>query len=149
MLLDFHQARALILGACAVFILLAVFLTNNAFHHHHPRAHSRSEFAKKSQSFFHSSAAPQRWRELTDVWAGRTDPTRIMLASVLYDEPEPNDLLERALLTHEKHAERWGYATRVLRKRLVDGWWGKWGWLQTLVTEELSKDEGEGAEWIM
>ncbi|KAL1641754.1 hypothetical protein SLS58_005793 [Diplodia intermedia] len=148
----FPQTRALLLGAIAVFILFAFFLTD-AFgpsHTHSPRDYLAQQQQQQSSSQWHSTASKSRWRELTDPWAGRKDPTKILLASVLYDDQqESNELLERALLTHEKHAERWGYATAVLRKKLVDGWWGKWGWLQALVTMELNKDAEDAAEWIM
>ncbi|KKY20454.1 hypothetical protein UCDDS831_g04796 [Diplodia seriata] len=149
----FPQTRALLLGAVAVFILFAFFLTD-AFgpsHTHSPRDYlAQQQQQQQSSPRWHSTASKSRWRELTDPWAGRKDPTKILLASVLYDDQqESNELLERALLTHEKHAERWGYATAVLRKKLVDGWWGKWAWLQALVTMELNKDTEDAAEWIM
>ncbi|KAB2571649.1 hypothetical protein DBV05_g9695 [Lasiodiplodia theobromae] len=147
MLLHFHQTRVLIFGAIAFLVLCATFLTD-AFG---PSRTSgiRDYLTHQPPAQWHSTASKTRWRELTDVWSGRKDPAKIILASVLYEQPEPNELLERALLTHEKHAERWGYATTVLRKRLVDGWWGKWSWLQALVTMELNKDPADAAEWIM
>ena len=146
MLLHFHQARALmLLGAIAVFITFTILLAGGPSSHTHQL---RDYFTQQSSQRQHSTASRGRWRELTDAWAGRKDPTRILLASVLYND-EPNELLERALLTHEKYAERWGYQTTVLRRRLVDGWWGKWMWLQALVTLELNKKPEEAAEWIM
>ncbi|OJD30156.1 galactosyl transferase gma12 mnn10 family protein [Diplodia corticola] len=149
----FPKTRALLFGAIAIFILFATFLTDAlgpSHDAHSPRDYLAQQQSASSSSQWHSTASRRRWRELTDPWAGRKDPTKILLASVLYDdEPGSNELLERALLTHEKHAERWGYGTAVLRKRLVDGWWGKWGWLQALVTMELNKDAKDAAEWIM
>lgn len=148
MLLHFHQTRTLVLGAIAVFILFAVLLTDS-FNPSRTTALA-NHLSLQTYSYWHSTASKTRWRGLADVWIGRKDPARIVLASVLYDDqPEDNELLERALLTHEKHAERWGYATTVLRKKLVDGWWGKWVWLQALVTMELNKNGTDAAEWIM
>ncbi|KAF4301647.1 galactosyl transferase gma12 mnn10 family protein [Botryosphaeria dothidea] len=148
MLLHFHQTRTLVLGAIAVFVLFAVLLTDSF---NPPRTTAlANHLSQQTYSYWHSTASKTRWRDLADVWIGRKDPARIVLASVLYDDqPEDNELLERALLTHEKHAERWGYATTVLRKKLVDGWWGKWVWLQALVTMELNKNGTDAAEWIM
>ncbi|GME25782.1 galactosyl transferase gma12 mnn10 family protein [Neofusicoccum parvum] len=149
MLLLFHQTRALIIGACAVFIITVILLTDTFNPSHTPKVLTSRLQTLHAQSYF-STAAKSRWRDLADVWIGRKDPARIILASVLYDDAsDSNELLERALLTHEKHAERWGYATVVLRKKLVDGWWGKWSWLQALVTMELNKDKQDAAEWIM
>ncbi|KAK8210655.1 hypothetical protein IWZ01DRAFT_503757 [Phyllosticta capitalensis] len=85
-----------------------------------------------------------------DDWRVPLDTERIITASVQY-EPD-NELYERALKTHERYAERWGYGFEVLRKELLDGWWGKWSWLLGIVARELNKQAEEGvlpAEWIM
>ncbi|KAL3492772.1 cytochrome P450 [Aspergillus germanicus] len=62
-----------------------------------------------------------------------------------------NPLYERALQSHRRHAERWGYGMEVLRTEISDGFWNKPAFLLELVIRELRKgvENGERAEWLM
>lgn len=57
---------------------------------------------------------------------------------------------ERALETHVRHGERWGYPTHVLRNFLVKNeFYNKPAYMIYLILEELAKPFGERAEWIL
>lgn len=57
---------------------------------------------------------------------------------------------ERALKTHVRHGERWGYPTDVLRNYLVENdFYNKPAYTMYLILEELAKPPGERAEWIL
>lgn len=57
---------------------------------------------------------------------------------------------ERALKTHVRHGERWGYPTRVLRNFLVKNkFYNKPAYTIYLILKELAKPSGERAEWIL
>lgn len=57
---------------------------------------------------------------------------------------------ERALRTHVRHGERWGYPTHVLRNFLVaNEFYNKPAYTIYLILEELGKPASERAEWIL
>lgn len=66
-----------------------------------------------------------------------------------------NVVYERAVRTHLKHAERWGYPSHVLREDIIgQGKWevlvfGKLLYLQSIIIAELTKPIGKRAEWIV
>ncbi|KAL2846419.1 cytochrome P450 [Aspergillus pseudoustus] len=91
---------------------------------------------------------PVSWRA-----GGKTDLTvpnnarRITKVSMLYGNR--NTLYERALQSHKRHAERWGYGMEVLRNEISVGYWNKPGYLLSLVVREMTKKEGERVDWFM
>ncbi|KAL4907584.1 hypothetical protein BDW74DRAFT_176335 [Aspergillus multicolor] len=60
-----------------------------------------------------------------------------------------NPLYERALQSHRRHAEGWGYGMEVLQNEIAVGYWNKPSYLLALVVNELSKPIAERVEWIM
>ncbi|THW47179.1 hypothetical protein D6D22_02772 [Aureobasidium pullulans] len=75
-----------------------------------------------------------------------TNPYKISKVSMLYGD---NDLYERALQSHIRHADRWGYPTKIWRQDDGCGFWNKPTFLMSLVTKELAKPEKERMEWLM
>jgi hypothetical protein len=72
---------------------------------------------------------------------------RIAKVSMLYGSPNP--LYERALKSHERHAQRWGYPMMVLQRDIMGGYWNKPSYLLSLVLRELAKVPSEQIEWLM
>lgn len=72
---------------------------------------------------------------------------RVAKVSMLYGET--NHIYERALQSHERHGERWGYPMHVLRQDIAVGFWNKPSYLLSLVINELTKPAGERMEWLM
>ena len=72
---------------------------------------------------------------------------RVVKVSMLYGAS--NSLYERALVTHRKHAERWGHRFQVLREDITSGFWNKPAFILYSVIEELSKPSDDRAEWLM
>ncbi|KAK7545947.1 hypothetical protein IWX49DRAFT_551236 [Phyllosticta citricarpa] len=152
MLLLYHQTRAILITALfLVFCLLALLrsailsqtqfstTTTNVVTHLRGTSFWKTAHSKLQNPLGHR-----------EEWRVPLDTERIITASVQY-EPD-NELYERALKTHERYAERWGYGFEVLRKELLEGWWGKWSWLLGIVARELNKQAEDGvlpAEWIM
>ncbi|KAK8241437.1 hypothetical protein IWZ00DRAFT_547919 [Phyllosticta capitalensis] len=150
MLLHYHQTRAILITAlflvfCLLALLRSAIISQTSFSTSHAATHLRGMSFWKSAHMKLQNPLGHR-----DDWRVPLDTERIITASVQY-EPD-NELYERALKTHERYAERWGYGFEVLRKELLDGWWGKWSWLLGIVARELNKQAEEGvlpAEWIM
>ncbi|EAW14977.1 uncharacterized protein ACLA_003900 [Aspergillus clavatus NRRL 1] len=74
-------------------------------------------------------------------------PQRIAKVSMLYGRP--NRLYERALQSHTRHAQRWGYPMHILREDISVGFWNKPSYLLSLVIGELAKPPGKRVEWLM
>jgi hypothetical protein len=72
---------------------------------------------------------------------------RIAKVSMLYGSPNP--LYERALKSHERHAQRWGYPMKVLQRDIMGGYWNKPSYLLSLLLLELAKAPSEQVEWLM
>jgi ABC-type dipeptide/oligopeptide/nickel transport system permease component len=75
------------------------------------------------------------------------NPRRIAKVSMLYGNPNP--LYERALQSHERHAQRWGYPMYVLEQDISEGFWNKPSYVLSLVIQELAKPPGKRCEWLM
>lgn len=60
-----------------------------------------------------------------------------------------NKLYERALESHIRHGERWGYPTYIKRQNEYCGYWNKPTFMIQQVAQELAKSESERAEWLM
>ncbi|KAL4887657.1 cytochrome P450 [Aspergillus karnatakaensis] len=60
-----------------------------------------------------------------------------------------NTLYERALQSHRRHAERWGYGMEVLQEEISVGYWNKPNYLLYLVLRELTRPAAERVEWLM
>ncbi|KAL4872536.1 hypothetical protein BDV12DRAFT_193254 [Aspergillus spectabilis] len=86
-------------------------------------------------------------------WTGKPDLTlpnrsrRITKVSMLYGDR--NSLYERALQSHRRHAERWGYGMDVLQHGISVGYWNKPTCLLSLVIQELTRPAAERVEWLM
>ena len=72
---------------------------------------------------------------------------RIAKASMLYGAP--NDVFERALKSHDKHNDRFGYPFAVMRQEITKGYWTKLSYLLSLIVLELGRPADERIEWIM
>jgi hypothetical protein len=72
---------------------------------------------------------------------------RITKASMLYGPR--NVIYERALQTHRRHAQKWGYGMEVLQNEIAMGYWNKPSYLLALVIRELSRPVSERVEWLM
>ncbi|KAF3403107.1 hypothetical protein DPV78_004287 [Talaromyces pinophilus] len=75
------------------------------------------------------------------------NPRRIAKVSMLYGNPNP--LYERALRSHERHAQRWGYPMYVLEEDISEGFWNKPSYVLSLVIQELAKPPAKRCEWLM
>ena len=69
--------------------------------------------------------------------------------TTLHDEYDP--IFERAIKSHIKHGEAWGYPTHVLRHSMLDGnsQYNKLSYLQMLLLNEMAKPYGQRAGWIV
>ncbi|CAG8366382.1 unnamed protein product [Penicillium salamii] len=72
---------------------------------------------------------------------------RVAKVSMLYGGT--NDMYERALRSHERHGERWGYPMHVLRQDITAGFWNKPCYLLSLVINELAQPVEKRLEWFM
>ncbi len=66
---------------------------------------------------------------------------------MLFGQPSPHYL--RALQTHFRHNERWGYAMHVLQRDFIAGYWNKPYYMLALIIQELAKPPEERTEWLM
>lgn len=90
----------------------------------------------------------ESWREtLRSLTVPASNTRRITKVSMLYGNR--NTLYERALQSHRRHAERWGYGMDVLQNDIAVGYWNKPSYLLSLVIEELAKPVAERVEWFM
>lgn len=80
---------------------------------------------------------------------GNANPYRIAKVSMLYGDKNKNNLYERALDSHIKHAEKWGYPVHVKRENEYCGYWNKPTFMISKVAEELAKPKKERMEWLM
>jgi len=72
---------------------------------------------------------------------------RILSASMLFGITSPT--YKRAIETHKRQAQRWGYTTEILQRDEGCGFWTKLIFLLNLVGQELQKPAETRAEWIM
>ena len=84
------------------------------------------------------------WHQPSFIYGSR--PYRIAKVSMLYGD---NKLYERALESHIKHGERWGYPTYIKRQNEYCGYWNKPTFMIQQIAQELAKPERERAEWLM
>jgi len=84
------------------------------------------------------------WHQPSFIYG--TKPYRIAKVSMLYGD---NKLYERALESHIKHGERWGYPTYIKRQNEYCGYWNKPTFMIQQIAQELAKPERERAEWLM
>ncbi|KAL2861226.1 cytochrome P450 [Aspergillus lucknowensis] len=91
-----------------------------------------------------------KWTPPPNLTAPNTT-RRITKVSALYGAR--NTLYERALQSHRRHAERWGYGMRVLADDILEsGYWSKPAYLLSLVLAELARPPSEDrarVEWFM
>ncbi|THX44002.1 hypothetical protein D6D08_10525 [Aureobasidium pullulans] len=84
------------------------------------------------------------WHRPSFIYGDR--PYKIAKVSMLYGN---NSLYERALESHTRHGERWGYPTYIKRQNEYCGYWNKPTFMIQQVAQELAKPEHERAEWLM
>ena len=60
-------------------------------------------------------------------------------------------VFERAIKSHIKHGDAWGYPTHILRHSMFDGksQYNKISYLQLLLLNEMTKPYGQRAGWIV
>lgn len=59
-----------------------------------------------------------------------------------------NELLERAIASHDRHNEIFGYSMHILRIEVTQGFWNKLAHLQNLIWLELQKPQDVRLHWI-
>ena len=74
-----------------------------------------------------------------------TKPPAMAVVSMLYGD---NDFYIRAINTHIRHAERFGYPSYVLRTEIIEGVWNKLAYMMHAMITEMEKGES-GAKWLM
>jgi hypothetical protein len=84
------------------------------------------------------------WHQPSFIYGSK--PYRIAKVSMLYGD---NKLYERALESHIRHGERWGYPTYIKRQNEYCGYWNKPTFMIQQVAQELAKPEHQRAEWLM
>ncbi|KAG9571148.1 glycosyltransferase family 34 protein, partial [Aureobasidium melanogenum] len=84
------------------------------------------------------------WHRPSFIYGSK--PYRIAKVSMLYGN---NKLYERALESHTRHGEKWGYPTYIKRQNEYCGYWNKPTFMIQQVAQELAKPERERAEWLM
>lgn len=119
------RSRRLVITLLALSTLLSIFWLNSTY--------------KESNESWH--------KKLRSLTVPATNSRRVAKVSMLYGNR--NTLYERALQSHRRHAERWGYGMDVLQNDIAVGYWNKPGYLLSLVIEELAKPVGERVEWFM
>ena len=69
--------------------------------------------------------------------------------TTLHDDYD--SVFERAVKSHIKHGEAWGYPTNVLRHSMLDGnsQFNKLSYLEMLLLTEMAKPYGQRAGWIV
>ncbi|KAL4984894.1 hypothetical protein BDW68DRAFT_180210 [Aspergillus falconensis] len=86
------------------------------------------------------------WTESPSI-AAPVQGRRITKVSMLYGPR--NAFYERALQSHRRHAQKWGYGMEVLQNEIATGYWNKPSYLLALVIRELSRPVNERVEWLM
>ncbi|POR35433.1 Alpha-1,2-galactosyltransferase, partial [Tolypocladium paradoxum] len=74
------------------------------------------------------------------------DEARVGKITILYGEESP--AYERALRTHEEHNRLHGYPMFVQRESILDGYWTKPAYIQSVLLQELSKPESRRLSWL-
>lgn len=90
-----------------------------------------------------SGTLAPRWRSSVD---SLTRPT-VAKVSVLYGEE--NEYYERAIASHQRHAEHHNYPLHVLRRPVADGYWNKELYLLSILIQELGKPTSARVDWVM
>ena len=132
---SYHSSRVLI-GSVAVFSLLVFFFS---FHHY--------SLSLEDRSGFNSSSTEDG---LADLAEG--GPRVRQATTLLQNEYDP--IYERAIKSHIRHGEIWGYPTDVLRHSMLDSGSGysqynKLAFVQMLLLNEMAKPFGQRAGWIV
>ena len=73
--------------------------------------------------------------------------TTIAKVSMLYGEQKEHYV--RAIASHQRHADRWGYPFHVSREDGGCGFWNKPSYLLTMLAKEFAKPQPERREWLM
>jgi hypothetical protein len=77
----------------------------------------------------------------------RDHSTRLMKLTIVYGPN--NQLYERAIKTHHRHAERWGHESRTLRQEMATNFWNKPTFMLQALLDELQKPPADRVEWLM
>jgi hypothetical protein len=84
------------------------------------------------------------WNEPTE--AAVPHPT-VAKVSVLYGEE--TEYYERAIASHERHAQRHNHPLHVLQRPVADGYWNKALYILSILIQELGKPSNERVRWLM
>jgi hypothetical protein len=60
-----------------------------------------------------------------------------------------SQMYERAIISHQKHADEMGHPIFLLREKLLGGLWSKPAHLMSVILTEMSKSEEERLKWIL
>ena len=129
-----HRSSRAILGSTSIFLLVVFFIFVHRFQS--VSFDSRSEF----------DAYGTKDELIDPIESG---PRVRQATTSLHDDYDP--VFERAIKSHTKHGEVWGYPTHVLRHSMLDGnsQYNKISFLQMLLLTEMAKPYGERAGWIV
>ena len=129
-----HRSSRVILGSASVFILIVFFFLAQHFR----------GLSLDTRSNFDASSIDD---ELVDrIESG---PRVRQATTSLHNEYDP--VFERAIMSHVRHGEAWGYPTHVLRHSMLDGnsQFNKISYLQMLLLNEMAKPYGQRSGWIV
>ena len=135
-LYNYRSSRALV-ASVAVFSLIVFFFS---FHHYH-------SLSLGNRGGFNTSSTED---ELANLIEG--GPRVRQATTSLQNQYDP--IFERAIKSHIRHGEIWGYPTHVLRHSMLDAGSGysqynKLAFVQMLLLNEMAKPFGQRAGWIV
>ena len=76
-------------------------------------------------------------------------PPRTSMGKVTMLFGDRNAAYERAVMTHQYHADIQGYENYVLRAEMIDGIWNKPSYLLFLIMRELKRPPKERLQWLL
>ena len=131
-----HRSPRAIVGSALVFLVVFFFTV-----------HYFRSFSLETRSDFNTSRT-----EYGVVDSDEGGPRVRQATTVLHDDYEP--VFERAVKSHIRHGEAWGYPTHVLRHSMLNGnsgfsYYNKIAFLQMLLLNEMAKPYGQRAGWIV
>ena len=137
--MQIHSSRSVraIVGSAGLFTLILFFLFVRHFHSlstYNPGGSNASDASGTNDEPIDPNEGGPRVRQATVT---------------LHDEYDP--VFERAIKSHIKHGDAWGYPTHVLRHSMFDGnsQYNKISYLQMLLLNEIVKPYGQRAGWIV
>ena len=141
---NYRSPRAFV-GSVAVFSFIVFFFSVQ--HYRSISVKTRGGFDTSSTEYFDTSSTED---DLTDLVEG--GPRVRQATTSLQNDYDP--IFERAIKSHIKHGEIWGYPTHVLRHSMLNtgsgySQYNKLAFIQMLLLNEMAKPFGQRAGWIV